>query len=507
MRQSFIFFIFLLFILPQKITAQEIMYADFNNEDNRDINFEILGKMNDSYIIYKNIRGKHILAVYDNDMHIKKSVFLRFIPDKTFNIDFISYPDHFYMIYQYQKNNVVYCKGVKLDAAGNKLTDPVALDTTRIGILADNKIYNTIYSQDKQRIMIYKIPRKNQQITIATKLFDSGLNMLDSTRFVAPYDERTDIYSDLQLDNEGNFIYTKETKGALRTNIASLDIICRRPGVKDSRTLSIDLKNNHIDEAIIKIDNLNKHYIFNSFFYSQQPTNIKGLFTTVINAVSMDNLKSVFNVFPDSIRAKVNSDGQYKTAFDNFFIRQTIVKKDGGFILTTEDYSSQTRSNTNNSWNRSNYLYNSPYSSSDYYLANPGYDYYRPSSNFNNFQDVRYYYDNILILSLNSNLEMQWNTIIPKSQSDDENDNFLSFSIMNVGAEIHFLYNESGKRQIISNQSILPNGELKRYPTLKSREAGYEFMPRHAKQVGYREVIIPCIYRANIAFAKVNFSE
>jgi hypothetical protein len=140
-------------------------------------------------------------------------------------------------------------------------------------------------------------------------------------------------------------------------------------------------------------------------------------------------------------------------------------------------------------------------------LASPAYDYYRPSSSFNSWQDVRYFYDNILILGLNSDLEMQWNTIIPKSQSDDENDNFLSFSTMNVGAEIHFLYNEGERKQIISNQSILPNGVLKRYPTLKSREAGYEFMPRLAKQVGYREVIVPCIYRTNIAFAKVNFSD
>ncbi|MEP7165527.1 MAG: hypothetical protein ABI741_12580 [Ferruginibacter sp.] len=507
MRQFTVLILFIFFILPQKLAAQEIVYSDFNNEDNRDINFEILGKMNGSYIIYKNIRWKHMLAIYDNNMRIIKNVRLKFIPDKTFNIDFITYTDHFYMIYQFQRNNVVYCKAVKMDADGKKLSEPIDLDTTRISILADNKIYNTIYSQDKQKILIYKIPRKNSQITIATKLFDASLNMLDSTRHVAPYDDRKDFYSDLFVDNEGNFIYTKGTKGVFRTNIAALEVICRRPGEKDSKTLGIDLKETYMDESIFKIDNLNKHYILNSFFYTHDPGNIKGLFTIVIDAVKMDTIRSAFNVFPDSLRAKVNSDGLYKAAFDNFFIRQAIVKKDGGFILTTEDYSSQTRSNPNNSWNRSNYLYNSPYSSNDYYLSNPAYGYYRPLSSFNNWQDVRFYYDNILILSLDGNLNIQWNTIIPKTQSDDEVDNFLSFSTMNVGAEIHFLYNEGERKQIISNQSILPNGELKRYPTLKSREAGYEFMPRLAKQVGYREVIIPCVYRTNIAFAKVNFSE
>ena len=60
--------------------------------------------------------------------------------------------------------------GVKMDADGKKLTEPIEMDTTKLGILADNKIYSTIYSQDKQKIMVYKMQHKNQQVTIVTKL-------------------------------------------------------------------------------------------------------------------------------------------------------------------------------------------------------------------------------------------------------------------------------------------------------------------------------------------------
>jgi hypothetical protein len=69
--------------------------------------------------------------------------------------------------------------------------------------------------------------------------------------------------------------------------------------------------------------------------------------------------------------------------------------------------------------------------------------------------------------------------VLLKKQSDDDNDNYLSFGTMNVGAEINFLFIEKEKNsQIISNHSISPYGKLFRYPTLKSREAGYQFMPR-----------------------------
>lgn len=507
MKQCCVFLVLLFFILPQKTVAQEIIYSDYNNEDTRDINFEILGKMNNAYIIYKNVRWKHMLAIYDVNMRMTKSFRLKFIPDKTFNIDFITYPDHFYIVYQYQKNGVVYCKGAKLDSEGKKLTEPVDLDTTRINILADNKIYSTIYSQDKKRIMVYKMPKKNQQITVATKLFDENMNLLDSSRYVAPFDYRRDIYSDLVLDNAGNFAFVKEAKGIYKNKVSSLEVVTRKPGDKDHKTINIDLKDSYVDEAILKVDNLNRHYIFNSFYTDKDPGNIKGLFTSIIDAIKMDTIKSVFNDFADTVRIKANADGLFKEAFNNFFIHEVIVKKDGGFIVATEDQTSQSRSSPN-TFNRYNYYYNSPnFSSNDFYLTNPGYGYYRPYTTIGNSQDIRYYNDNILILSLDKNLNMQWNTVIPKTQSDDEVDNFLSFSTMNVGAEIHFLYNEGERRQIIGNHAVQPDGEVKRYPTLKSREAGYEFMPRLAKQVGYREMIIPCIYRTNIAFAKVTFTD
>lgn len=220
----------LLFFIPLAIDAQEITYSEYNNEDDSNIKFEIIGKINDSYIIYKNIRWKHMLAIYDKDMKFKKSIRLKFVPDKTFNIDFITYPDYFYIIYQYQRNNVIYCKAVKMKSDGNRITEPLLIDTTQISLLADNKIYSTIYSQDKKRILIYKRPIKNKQITIATKLFDADLNLLDSARIVAEYDNRRHVYGDLNLDNDGNLFYVKQTKGSLLTNIESMDIIFQRQG-------------------------------------------------------------------------------------------------------------------------------------------------------------------------------------------------------------------------------------------------------------------------------------
>ena len=82
----------------------------------------------------------------------------------------------------------------------------------------------------------------------------------------------------------------------------------------------------------------------------------------------------------------------------------------------------------------------------------------------------------------------------------------IPFSTITSGNEIHFLFNEDRKYQVVSDQSVSTDGIVKRYPTLKSPQKGYEFMPSLSKQTGANQIIIPCAYRGGeICFAKVDF--
>ena len=99
-----------------------------------------------------------------------------------------------------------------------------------------------------------------------------------------------------------------------------------------------------------------------------------------------------------------------------------------------------------------------------------------------------------------------WSNVVHKSQYDDETDNYLSYQILNEGGELHFLFNELERRnQLLSDQSITPNGQLIRNPTLKSLDKGYSFMPRFAKQVSAKQIIVPCTFRNYICFAKLDY--
>ena len=158
--------IFLLTCLLHLVSsAQQIDYSEVDKDDYREMNFEIIGKMGNNINVYKNFKNRHDISVYDLEMKLKNRVNLGFLPDRVINVDFISYNDFAYMIYQYQKRNVMYCSMVKINPDGKLMTDPVNLDTSQMMGLMDNKVYSMINSDDKKQIVIFKIKRPNEKIT------------------------------------------------------------------------------------------------------------------------------------------------------------------------------------------------------------------------------------------------------------------------------------------------------------------------------------------------------
>ncbi|TXT28112.1 MAG: hypothetical protein FD136_2027 [Chitinophagaceae bacterium] len=71
---------------------------------------------------------------------------------------------------------------------------------------------------------------------------------------------------------------------------------------------------------------------------------------------------------------------------------------------------------------------------------------------------------------------------------------------------LHFLFNMQDKKSNnLTDQTMTPIGQIDRNPTIKNLDRGYDFMPRHAKQVGARMAILPCMYRGYTCFAKIEF--
>jgi hypothetical protein len=170
MIKKYLFCITLVFIIPLFAGAQKIIYTEPEKDDVRSVDFDIVGKINNNFIIYKQLRGSSTLSIYNNNMEVVDKVQMNFLPDKIISSDIIAYRDYFYFIYQYQRKNVVYCNAVRIIGDG-KSGEPVVLDTTTINFFASNKIYNVLFSEDKKRICVYKINAKTTTIMFSPSAF------------------------------------------------------------------------------------------------------------------------------------------------------------------------------------------------------------------------------------------------------------------------------------------------------------------------------------------------
>ena len=488
-------------------TAQKIIYSEPDRDDQKSLNFDIIGKINNHYLVYKNNRNDYKIAVFDNDMKVVENSKLDFLPDRVISTDVLNYKDFFYLFYQYQKRNIVYCMAAKIDGDGKAMGEPMQLDTTAINYFASNNIYTIINSDDKQKIMVFKVNSKNSEENIlTTSLFNSELSLIKKSRMIIPMPERSDVLTEFTLDNEGWLVFAKTAGSSQNDNITNFSLYNKEPTSDSVGVSKIDISKLYLDDIRIKADNINKRYLIASYFSKAKRGNIDGIFCMLWDKVQGSVISTVNTNFTDEMRSDAKSEGNAKTAFNDFFLQKIIVRKDGGFAIASESVYTSTRGVYNNRWD---YLYNSPYSTfSDYYYwGSPYSNYYYPWGRYGaNNQINRYFADNISVMSFDSSGALSWSNVIHKSQYDDYSDNFLGYSIFNTGGEVHFLFNQLERRtQLLTDQSIKPDGQANRSPTLRNLDKDYQFMPRYGKQVGSHEIIIPCQYRNYVCFAKVEF--
>jgi hypothetical protein len=486
-----------------KAQVQQILYTEPEKEDSRRTNFEIIGKIDGNLLIFKNNGASSVVCTYDNEMKLVQRVPLTFMPDKYVNVDFVAYPDHCYVIYEYQKKSIVHCTAVRLDGQGQQVGQPMELDTTQIGFAANNKIYTTVVSEDKQRIMIFKINSKNSKsFLFTTYLFDADLKVLDRHRIGLPMEERNELFTDFLLDNEGQLVFGRYQRSGSNDYITKVALVMKGP-VSDTFSINdIGSGERILDELKMKVDNNNKRYILNGFYYKQRRGNIEGLYSVIWDKASNTRSSEKVIVFNEELRAVAKStDANLKMAFNDFFVKHVITKRDGGFLLVSESLYTTSRGNMYNRWDYMNPAFG-PGLYSPYYYS----PYYSPWNRNNGNYATRFHAENIMILSFDKEASFQWSNVIPKSQFDDETENLISHEVVNTGGELHFLFNQYERRnQLLNDQSVSPEGKVTRYPTLRNLDKGYDFMPRYGKQVSGWESVIPCLFRNYLCFAKVEF--
>lgn len=524
MKILFIPILLLAATIPPAV-AQHVMYADVNKADVQRMNFEIIGKIANNYLVYKEVKGNNFINVYNESMSLLEEVPINNLPDAKSLLDLSFFAGHrsANMIYQFQQGNTVYAMAAMVEPNGRVLQQVQLLDSTTISYKAGSKIYNTIASADGNRIMLFKINRKDRNLyQFTTMLYDKNMALLHQNIFTLPMQQAGYRISSYQLTNDGKLIFVKYNRLTNSGNITDAVLIEKPANNADINTYTIGNTGGtlFLDDIKLQVDEDMRRYITASLYSNSSKGNIIGMY---VAAISMQNGQKVFenmSAFDNSFRKRAKSGGSLQSVFDDFFINNIVSHRNGGFTISAEALSS----NGDNSWSRWGYgsgiwgggpwyggwgwswgywsphRFYSPYFYHSYWWGGPWAGWGNSYSSWK-----RYNAGNILVISFDTDGNKQWDNVIVKRQSDTETDGRISYQVVTNEGNMHFLINNEGKISTLENITIQQNGTMQAANAIEAKDKYTDFMPRYGRQVSPDELIIPYRHKNNISFAKVTW--
>ncbi|HMP92250.1 MAG TPA: hypothetical protein PKD90_05220 [Phnomibacter sp.] len=489
--------------------AQKVEVSQPDRNEARQTNFEIIGKYADRYLVYKNYRNNNYISVYNDKMELVENVQMPYMPNRLIEATFLSYPTHSYLFYQYNQKGIVHAMMVKLGPDGKNLTEPIELDTTQVNTSNDVKVYSITPSDDKNRIMVFKVNSRNEKrYLFKTFLYDRDMNLLHSTqRLGLEMRDRNDYLTDFYLDNEGNLVFGRGLRSGPTENIAKFYLV-QKPAKADTFSFSeLTFDNISLDEVKLRIDNYNNRYLFTGFYYRGRKANIEGISNAVYEKKSGQWI--IKNIIPldGQLREDARGQNSSKNSFDDYYIREINIRSDGAFLLSAEALYQTSRGGNFNRWNN---MYSPWMTPMDFYRWGGWSPYgawgWGSPWGWGGNNITRYHADNIVVLAFDKEGKLLLSNTIYKSQFDDNNDAMVSYQSINTGNGLQFLYNEYDKRGsgvVMSYQTLTPEGRVIRNPTIKGLSRDYSFMPKYARQVALRTVIVPCLFRNSLCFARL----
>jgi len=467
-----------------KVFAQEVLYSPYQKFDFRGGNYYVVGKIDGRIYAYRGSAEGQYLDAYDDSMQLVATVVLDFFPAKIYDTKFIVYQNQILALYQGVDGTKITQYAALLDGAGRLKKGPIVLENARTGFFGVHKNYfSSAVSDDKKNIVIYTTKIKGHEMSIEAKWIDDQLNVLQKSHGSFKGENELE-HGDVIVGNDGVLYIPTYTPLGMKMHSDQLWLLSLRPNDIKFGVAEYPLNNLYAANTYMKMDNMNNR-VYMGGFYSEKKNGSFGGALYGYYDIASNTWASHKAIAFDAKLLSETGDHNKKRAFDNYEVRQMIINNDGGFVMLSEDA----------------YI-----TSSNAYT--PGFGYYSWYYNPYMMSTIHeYHYNDIMALSYSADGTRQWDSFIYKEQySQEDGGLFSSYALLNTGGSLGFLYNDfNASDSRVQLATIDANGQVATAPIgIKDRETP-DWMPRSGKQISAREIVVPCLRKRQICFAKVTF--
>ena len=527
MLKSFLTFIAFVLAGLQSVAAQSYVLSGVEKTDKDEMQFEVLGKVDGRYWIYKNNSGIATIAQYNDQMQLVQQNDLAFLPKKLNAIEFVTKSNRVYAFYQFQAASTVYAMVAELDEKAQLVGTPIMVDTAeKIRPGAGTKIFNLVESQDQTKLLLFSVNTTNPtSIKIKTMALTTPFRLLNESTISVNAQNKKSHLSDFAIDNNGNLFCLRNIDQPKSAPTVSLLYLA----ADGSEVIETPIVNNSLllDDVRLKINNANGTVLVNSFYAAEKKGSMEGVYTFVWDIASKTNSLSNASRFTDAVRDAVTDRRSLKNAFNDYYFDQVQPNADGGFTIIAE--AAKTSSNRN-AFSRWDYYWGGPFYNpyifsywnrpfGFYPWARFGWGMMRPwgwgwgfgwnswmMSPYTGFgyPSVTYTAGKVAILSFDEKANIRSVKTIDKQQSDVNVDQFIGYGQITNTLGINFLYYKKSKgERYLAHHRLSPSGDLVQGKNILLKEKQIEWMPRSLKQVGENEAILPYQTKGKLGFAKI----
>lgn len=326
-----------------------------------------------------------------------------------------------------------------------------------------------------------KFEDKKKQVSYV--FYDSLLNKIVSKNFELNYQFSEDEISEIFLDNKGNFyMVVNRTLKDKKIGEGRFDseLIYYNFSTDYLVQLSITDPEFRVKDLSFSYDDRLKLVFLTGFFGQESQQYQTGIFQIGIGVNDGAIKVNTFTDIPMSFVGDVVGDkylGQ-GIQLSQFFIKKVVRTLEGKSIIIAERYFSEVQQ-----------------------------DQFWTNGVPVNISKRVYHYDEILVLSLDTLGQINWNKVIKKKQTSEEDNGYFSSVLIGVTPDyISIIYNDRmGGAKDVLQYLVKADGDVQMKVLLPADNFYTFIIPIEGRQVGYNRIVVPVTRQRDYSLIKITY--
>lgn len=431
-----------------------------------DFGYELIGRLRDRILLFRDKYDEFEIQAFDNQMHMSWNRKLEDLDKNGIQIlAVIGGRNDFSVIYKRRKRGITTLHVHKYDPGAN-LIDSMVVKTYGERIFSPPDI-EILRSEDKKCIVAINTAERARMETTCL-LLDKMEVLWDKTVTLTDNSFDSNIRS-MAVNNRGEFFLVTEMYNR-RSKLEDHAYHILRLNATSDRNYEIAIPEFLTTDVQFTYDNLNHQLTGAGLYTEKNRDRTNGIFFVKL---SPDNGTSVLRriEFSDKVisilrRKDVEDDNKGITDAN---IQQLVLRRDGGVVMIVERYYEVQRGTA----------------------ASRGF--WRDGMRL----VLDFYYDDLLLVSVNPDGELHWTTVLHKKQySQDDEATFSSYFLMQTPENIHFMFNDEIKYENTCSEYVVnPLGDFDRNSLMNTFGQSLRLRFRDALQLNSKECLVPSEFR------------